>query len=248
VLRGVQKAARVTCISQATREALLSHSWVAPDRAHVVHLGVDAVFSDRPDAAADARVAEWLGPPRSDRADVFHVGSTIPRKRIDVLLRVIAAVRTRLPGVRLVRAGGAFTAQQSELIEQLQLKDSIAVLPFLSRAELAAVYRRAALVLQPSEAEGFGLPVIEAMACGAPVIASDIAALREVGGAAAKYCPVGDVSAWADGALQLAAERALRPGAWEARRWACLGHARNFTWQRHARRMIEIYRGLVNGS
>ena len=73
--------------------------------------------------------------------------------------------------------------------------------PFLRPADrtLAAVYRRAALVLQPSEAEGFGLPVAEALACGTPVLASDLAVLREVGGEAAVYRAVGDVPAWSDG-------------------------------------------------
>ena len=67
------------------------------------------------------------------------------------------------------------------------------MLPFLDRATLAAVYRRSALVLLPSEREGFGLPVLEALACGTPVVASDIDALREVGGDAVRYCPAEDV-------------------------------------------------------
>ena len=63
--------------------------------------------------------------------------------------------------------------------------DAIVVLPFVDRATLAAVYRRAALALLPSEREGFGLPLVEALACGTPVVASDIPVLREVGGDAA---------------------------------------------------------------
>ena len=69
----------------------------------------------------------------------------------------------------------------------------IVTLPFLDRRVLAAVYRRAALVLQPSEREGFGLPVAEAMACGTPVVASTVPALREAGGDGAIYCRVGDL-------------------------------------------------------
>ena len=66
-------------------------------------------------------------------------------------------------------------------------------MPLLDRDELADLYRRAALVLLPSDREGFGLPVVEAMACGTPVVASDIPALREIGGDAAAYCAPGDV-------------------------------------------------------
>ncbi len=98
--------------------------------------------------------------------------------------------------------------------------DALVQLPFLERPQLAALYRRASVVVLPSDREGFGLPVVEAMACGTPVIASDIPALREVGGAAALYCPPGDVGQWAETLAQLQREQA-DPAARERRRTAC---------------------------
>ena len=103
---------------------------------------------------------------------------------------------------------------------RLGLEPHIIVLPFLERRVLAAVYRRAAVVLQPSDREGFGLPVAEAMACGTPVVASDLPPLREVGGAMASYCPVGDVEAWTSTVSELLDERSTpstRTGARVAR-------------------------------
>ena len=89
-------------------------------------------------------------------------------------------------------------------------------LPFVDRTTLAALYRRATLALLPSEREGFGLPLVESLACGTPVVASDIPALREVGGSAASYCPVADVSAWRDRILALVAERDKAPAEWRS--------------------------------
>ena len=139
---------------------------------------------------------------------VLHVGTCITRKRIDVLLDVVAAVRETVPDLRLVKVGGEWTADHRERIARLGLAGAITHVTGLTRVELAEVYRRAAVVLVPSGAEGFGLPVIEALACGAAVVASDIPALREAGGPAAAYAPVGDVGAWSDAG----GEAAHRPG------------------------------------
>ena len=124
---------------------------------------------------------------------------------------------------------------------------SIVFLPVIDRRVLAAVYRRAALVLQPSEAEGFGLPVAEAMACGTPVVASDLPVLREVGGDAAEYCPVGAVDVWAEAVLSLLAERRDQPKAWEMRRQRALARSRRFSWTAHVHDLIEMYRDVLNG-
>ena len=115
-----------------------------------------------------------------------------------------------------IRVGGPFTAEQRALVRDLGLEPFIVVLPFLDRATLAAVYRRSALVLLPSEREGFGLPVLEALACGTPVVASDIDALREVGGDAVQYCPPEDVEAWTTTVARALTERGERPAQWTA--------------------------------
>jgi glycosyltransferase involved in cell wall biosynthesis len=110
---------------------------------------------------------------------------------------------------------------------------------------LAALYREAAILLQPSDAEGFGLPVIEAMACGCPVLASDIPPLREAGGSAAGYCPAGDVEAWSATLVKLLAERQTEPVRWEARRQDSERHAAQFTWRENANRTLAIYQKLL---
>jgi len=245
ILAGLKRAARVTCDSQATRAELLAHGLIEPERAVVIHNGVHPACAPEADTEADAEAARLLGPVQADAIEILHVGSVIPRKRIDVLLRVVAALRREFPRVRLVRVGGAFNAEQARLVAQLKLTDSVVVLPHLDRKVLAAVYRRAAIVLQPSEREGFGLPVVEAMACGTPVVASDLAVLREVGGTAAAYCPVGALSAWTETVTQLLSERSEQPQRWHERRVAGIAQAANFSWAEYARKMVAIYRQLL---
>jgi glycosyltransferase involved in cell wall biosynthesis len=148
----------------------------------------------------------------------------------------------------LVRAGGPLTAEQSQLAKQLGVGDRIVQAPQLTKGELAALYQHAAILLQTSDAEGFGLPVIEAMACGCPVVASSIAALREAGGSEAEYCPVADIDAWSDTAVRLLDERQAAHAKWEHRETAARQHASAFTWPQHAKHALAIYRTLSGGA
>jgi glycosyltransferase involved in cell wall biosynthesis len=245
ILRGFTKAARVTCDSATVRDELLAYALVPPDQVIVAPIGVHPTCTPEPQLVADSEAARLLGPPRDESIELLHVGSTIPRKRIDVLLKVFAAVRKDFPAARLVRVGGAFTPEQAGLVKQLGLEEAIVVLPLLERSLLAAVYRRAALVLQPSDAEGFGLPVAEAMACGTAVIASDIAVLREVGGDAAEYCAVADIPAWRATVGELLTERREAPEVWSARLARGLRQAGRFTWSEYATKMVSVYHQVL---
>jgi glycosyltransferase involved in cell wall biosynthesis len=162
-----------------------------------------------------------------------------------VLLRVLAAARAQFPNLRLVKAGGALTADQQRLAQTLGVDDSIVTMPFLKPAVLAAIYRRAALVLMPSETEGFGLPLAEAMACGTPVLASDIPVLREVGAESAVYCAVADMPAWKRALAALLHERDANPERWAERRAAGIRQASHFSWAAYADRCATLYREIA---
>jgi glycosyltransferase involved in cell wall biosynthesis len=240
ILSGLRKAGHIACDSHATRDALVSKAGVAADRTSVVPNGPHPSCTPNPEPAADIDAARLLGP-RGATLDLLHVGSTIARKRIDVLLRVIASLRTAHRQLRLVRVGGPFTAAQQAHVRQLGLGDAIVVLPTLDRSTLAAVYRRCALLLMPSEREGFGLPVLEALACGTPVVTSDVPALREVGGYAATYCAVEDIDAWHRAVTRLLDERAQNPSQWALRRESGIRRASAFSWSRYAADVAVLY-------
>jgi glycosyltransferase involved in cell wall biosynthesis len=241
ILDGFRRAAHVVCVSASVRDELLAHNLFPSERLSVVLNGVDPEFSPLPDPAADAQLRRLLG--SLPRPWLLHVSSTIPRKRIDVLLKVFASFRRTHPAASLIRAGGPFTPDQSALARQLGLPpESVAVLPFLDRAVLASLYRNADIFLLTSEAEGFGLPIIEAMACGCVAVASDIPVLREVGGPVLVSCPLSDLAAWDRTLAGLMEEKTASPGLWQSRRDAALARAAGFSWNRSVEQLVGIYR------
>lgn len=246
ILGGLRKAAHIACDTEATRDALVDKAKVDSSRTSVVPNGPHPSCTPEPEPFADSEAARLLGP-AGRYVELLHVGSTIARKRIDVLLNVVAALRRHRSDIRLVRVGGPFTAAQRALARDLGLDPAIVVLPFLDRSTLAAVYRRSALVALPSEREGFGLPVVEALACGTPIVASDLESLREVGGDAVVYCPPDDVDAWTACILRVLAEGADRDRA-RLRRTAGIARAASFSWSRYAQEVVRLYTGIAAAS
>jgi len=237
ILTGLRKAAVVFHSTAAVAEEINRAGLIDPDRLVLAPYGVSPEFT--PGTTQPSVELPWLAEV-GGRPWMLHVGSCIARKRIDVLLDVVAAVRQTVPDLRLVKVSGEWTAAQRERIDRLGLAGAITHVGGLARAELAEVYRRATVVLMPSEAEGFGLPVIEALACGTAVVASDIPALREAGGPAAVYAPVGDVGAWSDAVAKLLTDPASAPS-----RAGRLAWAGRFTWTAHAETIARAYHRLL---
>jgi len=210
----------------------------------VIRFGVHPAFSSVPDGVADAKAAQLLGSSTPDKVELLHVGSTIPRKRLDVLFHILKGVREQFPDIRLIRVGGPLTPAQKANVDYAQLRKSIRIVSSLTSFELASVYRRAALTLLPSESEGFGFPIIESLACGTPVVASDLASTREAGGPAAEYCPVADVPALVDTVVRLLHERAEDSMRWAERQIAGLAWSAKFSWDEHARQVAAVYNDL----
>ena len=233
ILDGLRRAAHIACVSRATEAELLATGRLEAGRVSVVYEGV------HPSCVPEPRHA-------GGRPTILHVGSTIPRKRIDVLLQVFAGLRAVAGDLQLVRVGGPMTAEQRMLARTLGIMDAITEMPFVERQQLATLYRQAALVLLPSDREGFGLPVVEAMACGTPVVASAIPALEEVGGDGAIYCAPGDVPSWIAAAAGLLRERSADPAAWRVRAQRSLDAAARFNWTTYATEMTARYRMLTS--
>ena len=223
-LRGFTRAARVFFATHAVRDELIRHALVAPERLVHAPFGVAPGMTPAP---ADA--------PAPARRTLLHVGSSIPRKRVDLLLRVFAELRARFPDLRLVKVG-AFAPEHEALIGELGLAEAIERHEGISREALIELYRQATLVLQPSDAEGFGLPLIEGLACGAVVVASALAVHEEVGGRAVVYCTPGQVAPWVDACATLLEVESAAPS-----RELRLARAAAYSWERHAEVIARTY-------
>ncbi|WP_426757120.1 glycosyltransferase family 4 protein [Myxococcus sp. Y35] len=239
-LTGLERAAVVFHSTQAVKAELLAHGVVPESRLVWAPLGVSPEYRPEP-GPEHADMSDAVLAPLGGRPYLLHVGSAIPRKRLDVLFAVFAALRARHPALRLVQLGGVLTTGLRAQVESLGIGDALLQPPRQERSTLAGLYRRAAAVLVTSEAEGFGLPVIEALACGAPVVASALPVLREVGADACTYCPVGDVPVWVEALTSLLDGHGERPS-----REQRLARAARFSWASHTNTVLEAYLRLLD--
>ena len=239
VLRGMQRAAVVFHATMEIRQQIESFDLIDPTRLVHAPLGVvDEFVPHDPDDDAAPRDPSLRH--ATSRPFLLHVGSCGKRKRIDVLLDVFAEVRRAAPGLTLLKVGGEWSGTLRDQMKRLKLVESVLHIQGIDRRFLAWLYRRATVVLVPSEAEGFGLPVIEALACGASVIASDIPVLREVGGDAVTYAPLADVPAWARAVVAHLQDPLVAPP-----RATRLRRAGTFSWAAHAATIADAYARLA---
>lgn len=240
ILAGLRRAAFVVCGSAATRDDLLRFDLVAPERIRVVANGIHPDFLPEPSPLArewaSAHLAHGDG-----AADLLHVGHDIPRKRVDRLLQIVSAVRETGQSVRLVRVGTPLTRTHQQLARRLNVP--VLELPPLDRDVLRAIYERCAVLLMPSDREGFGLPVIEAFAAGRPAVISDIAALREVSGGLARWVEPNDIRGWV-----AAIQQALQPQDVAVGEYARRAHAASLTWDVHARGLLPVYDEVLDAA
>jgi glycosyltransferase involved in cell wall biosynthesis len=235
VAASLRFADRVLTITEAARREIVAELGVAADRVGVTHLGVRA-----PDVApapeVDVRRRLELGAARV----LLCVAQKRPYKRLDVLVR---ALPTLPDDVRLVLPGSptSYERELRDLAAALGVADRVRFPDWVSEAELAALYRLAAGVALPSAAEGFGLPVLEAMLAGTPVACSDIPALREISGEAALHFDPDDPTAAAEALRRLVGDEPLR----ERLRSRGRDQAARFSWRATGEATLAGYRTAI---
>jgi glycosyltransferase involved in cell wall biosynthesis len=224
------RARALVAVSQFAKDETLRYFDVDPAKIAVVHSGPGFVASG--DGTRPVAVAGDGGAPF-----VVYVGNLGPNKNLPFLVR--AFDRADVPA-RLLLAGRARggLAETTEAIAAARSRDRIEILSDVSDDELDGLYRSALAVVLPSSYEGFGFTSLEAMSRGCPVLASDIAALREVSGSGALLLPLGDEDAWANAIRRVASDEGFRAEL-RARGQATVGR---YSWEQTARGVLELFR------
>ena len=235
----IARASRIVAVSETTRRDIIERYRVDPERVATIYNGVDDWFQ-APGTAAVERALEQFG---LRRPYFLMVGTVEPRKNHLTALRAFTTLYEQRRDVTLVIVGSPGWLAEPIVAEIEKASKSMPVryLRFVDDTWIPALYAGSIGLLAPSWYEGFGLPVLEAMACGAAVISSDRGALPEVAGEAAIIVPPGDIDGIASGMLRLLDDESLRSDL--VQRGAV--RASEFTWERAAGAHLKLYRDVA---
>jgi glycosyltransferase involved in cell wall biosynthesis len=224
------------CPSQAVRDDIVRILHVRPEKVRAIAEAAGPEFQPIKDRAALERLRTRLALPKRF---ILSVGSLEPGKNRATLLKAFAGLRKRGLGQKLVVAGQRAWKYEADLAlaGELGIEGNVLFTGYVPPEEMPALYNAAELFVFPSLYEGFGLPVIEAMACGVPVVASNLSAIPEVAGEAALLVDPRDVEQLCDAMERLLRDRRLQG----ALRKRGLKRAQGFSWERAARETIAVY-------
>ena len=241
VPRVARKVVHLITDSESSKSDIVSLIGVPPGMVTTIHLGVDADFAPVTDAARLERTRERFGLPGRF---ILYVGAVERQKRLEPLMVAAAAVLKRdlVDCVVLAGEGGRGADNVRRVVAELGIGERVKFLGYVPQEFIAPLYTLARCAVYPSWYEGFGMPVLEAMACGTPVITSNASSLPEVGGDAAVLIPPGDVGAMTQALVQLLTGERQRA----ARVSLGLAQAKRFTWEACAARHVEVYRRFIS--
>ena len=236
-----RKAEHIVTISEYSKAQIVERLGVSPSKVTPIYCGVNGRFRPLKREEADRIVSDALG---LQGPYILYVGNLKPHKNVSTLLRAFAHLRRRrdIPHRLLIIGDDVrWGPVRREECSRLGINDTTRFVPYVAYELLPKVYAAADMLVMPSTIEGFGLPVLEAMACGTPVVCSRAASLPEVGGDAVQYF---DPASFEE--LAFAIERVVNSfELGETLRAKGLERAKQFTWEDSTRKHIELYRRLL---
>jgi|GEM_PF-607780 len=233
------KADMIVTISEFSKNEIVACLGIAPDKIRVAMCGFDeAVYYPPVDSSERTSMKEYLQQKyKISSPYILNLGTLEPRKNIDALLQAFSLLHDRFPSLKLVICGGLGWQYEKTLakIESLGLGDSIIRTGYIPEADKRMLYASAEVFVFPSWYEGFGLPVLESMACGTPVVSSRASSLPEVVGDAGILCDPSDPGAFADAVGRLLSDRDLYHDLQTRQK----ERVRLFTWENAAKAYAE---------
>lgn len=234
-----RRASAIIAVSNATRMDIVSSYNINPDKIHVVYEAAAGHFKPQGKEDVDRVRSKYQLPD----SYLIHIGTLEPRKNLERLLICLKKLKLENSALNLVLAGGKGWLYQDflEKIESTGLGNSVFLLDYVPDVDLPAIICGAELAVQPSLYEGFGLPVLEHMACGQVVASSHASSLPEVGGEAAAYFDPEDINQ-----MSAVISRLLdNENEWNHRRDLGLMQAKKFSWKQTAHETNTIYESLL---
>jgi glycosyltransferase involved in cell wall biosynthesis len=241
VTRAVARAAHILADSESTRQDLLQLLRVPPERVTVVYPGVEARFRPIRDREVRQHVRRKYNLPERF---VLGVGTIQPRKNFPALVEafasLIAADEGSVSELHLVLAGerGWMYEETFDAVDRLGLRSEVHFLGYVDDPDLPAIYSLASVFAFPTLYEGFGLPVLEAMACGTPVVTADNSSIPEVVGDAGLLVEASDAQELAASLSRVLSDEPLR----HRLQISGLERSKEFTWSKAGARVLELYR------
>jgi len=236
VPHSVARAQHILADSHSTKQDLETLLGVSPDKISVVGAGVESRFRPITDAQTLVELRQKY---RLPEKFILGLGTLEPRKNFEGLIEAFDLLQADQPDLHLVIAGGKGWLYDSifEAAERSPAASRVHLIGFTADEDLPALYSLAQVFALPSHYEGFGIPVLEAMACGAPVVTANNSSLPEIAGEAAVLLPASDIEALANVMRQFVLHQSLR----EKHVELGLEQAKKFTWKAAAEKLLAVY-------
>jgi len=240
-MAGLKRASALVAISEYTKRTLVGTLGLPADRIHVIYPNIDlAVFHPQ---GVPAAFLEKYGLSRNSR-HILYVGTNDPRKNLPTLVQAFSLLKQSCKNIKLIKVGADPFPQERRrlagLIAQSGLEEDVLFFDNVPDEDLAHFYNFADLFVFPSFYEGFGIPVVEAMACGTPVVCSNATSLPEVAGSAARLVDPGNIESLADVMDETLEDQGLR----ERMRIDGINQAARFDGEETVQYLIKIYQTL----
>ncbi len=238
-VHGMKNADRVIAVSTNTAKDVTNMLPIAANKVVVVPNGVEGKFHQLSvDEVLEIKKSYESSP---DTFCLLNVGTNHQRKNIDNILKSLVVLRDRGVPVKLWKVGSEFSSEQQKLIRLHSLEPMITFISTPDKITLLKLYNTADALLAPSLYEGFGLTILEAMACGTPVISANVSSLPEVAGDAAILVDPLDVQAIADAVYALQSDTKLRQSYIEKG----LARTKQFSWRSSTEQVVQVYESLI---